>query len=80
MHTHAGRLLTSTIRACRALVVVWMVDVAYRFQLEAAPEGTDWAFIADCVIDVVAKILYTSVIRERECRWTRTPSLPSCTR
>ena len=43
---------------------VWTVDVIARCVLGYSP-ATDWAFVADCAIDVIAKTLYSSVIRER---------------
>ena len=45
-------------------VLIWCSDVLCRrvLRLEWA---TDWAFVADCGIDVIAKMLYASVIREK---------------
>ena len=46
------------------LVAIWTADVIARCVLGYVFE-TDWAFLADCAIDVIAKTLYSSVIRER---------------
>jgi hypothetical protein len=39
-----------------ALVGVWTVDVIARCLLGSSP-ATDWAFVADCAIDVIVKTL-----------------------
>merc|ERR1719149_200977 len=58
------RLLRQCVATWTALVGVWTVDVVARCLLGYSP-ATDWAFVADCAIDVIAKTLYSSVIRER---------------
>ena len=62
--TLALRLLRQCVVTWTLLVAIWTVDVVARCVLGYAPE-TDWAFLADCAIDVLAKTLYSSVIRER---------------
>ena len=45
-------------------VVIWLADVLY-WSRGSARGGTDFAFIADCVIDMLTKMLYSSFIHEK---------------
>jgi len=52
--TLALRLLRQCVVTWTVLVAIWTVDVIARCVLGYVPE-TDWAFLADCAIDVIAK-------------------------
>ena len=58
--TLALRLLRQCVVTWTVLVAIWTVDVIARCVLGYVPE-TDWAFLADCAIDVIAKTLYSSI-------------------
>ena len=57
------RLMRQCVGTWTALVAVWVVDTFCRVVLRVRPQ-TDWAFVADCAIDVAAKLLYASAILE----------------
>eukprot|EP00967_Tisochrysis_lutea_P097286 scaffold142836_cov32-Tisochrysis_lutea.AAC.1 len=61
------RTTTRLLRLCcivwTVLVTVWTIDAMLRIYLGAMPK-TDWGFIADCGVDVTAKVLYTAIIDE----------------
>ena len=52
--TLALLLLRQCVATWTVLVGVWTVDVIARCVLGYSP-ATDWAFVADCAVDVIAK-------------------------
>lgn len=58
------RLLFQCVLTWTALVAVWTADLVATLVWEVRP-ATDWAFIGDCVIDLVAKVLYNTAIQEQ---------------
>lgn len=56
-------LMRRCVATWTALVLIWVSDFACRLCFGAP--STDWAYIADCAIDVVAKTLYATAIQER---------------
>jgi len=70
----AARLMRQCAGTWTGLVAVWTADAAVRLlllpictQREApvcAETVTDWALCADCLVDVVAKLLYSMVIQQ----------------
>ena len=59
------RLLWWCVFTWTALTTVWTVDALVRPLHLMTRGATDWCFIADCVIDCVAKALYTTAIMEQ---------------
>jgi len=57
-------LLRQCVCTWSIFVTIWTVDLLVRRFCGFKPE-TDWAFICDCVVDVIAKMLYSSVIQEK---------------
>jgi len=57
------RLLWQCVFTWSALTAVWTVDVLVGTVVTRG--ATDWCFIADCVIDCIAKALYTTAIMEQ---------------
>ena len=57
------KLMTQCVLTWTVLVLVWIVDAIVRY---TAPRlfTVDYGFMADCVVDFIAKALYASVIRE----------------
>ena len=58
------RLLWQCVFTWTALTAAWTVDALAR-PLGFVRGATSWAFVADCVIDCVAKALYTTAIMEQ---------------
>ena len=59
----SAALMRQCVATWTALVVVWCADVIGR--LLVGDPSTDWAYVADCAIDVVAKTLYATAIQEQ---------------
>ena len=58
------RLLWWCVFTWSALTAVWSADALVR-PLHLSRGTTNWCFIADCVIDCVAKALYTTAVMEQ---------------
>ena len=59
----SAALMRRCVATWTALVVVWCADVIGR--LLVGDPSTDWAYVADCAIDVIAKTLYATAIQEQ---------------
>ena len=57
------RLLWLCVIIWSALTAVWCADALAGRVVERS--ATSWSFIADCIIDCVAKALYTTAIIEQ---------------
>lgn len=59
----SAALMRQCVATWTALVFVWCADVIGR--LLVGDPSTDWAYVADCAIDVIAKTLYSTAIQEQ---------------
>lgn len=63
----ARNLLRMCVAMWTTLVLIWTTDVVWYTVLGNpwTATSTDWCFVANCIVDVAAKTVYSSIIYER---------------